>query len=72
MYHLHDIWEVTPPPKNIQKRIILESNQECANDWWFMVFNPTFNNISVISWRSVLLVQESGVPGEKHLPVANH
>jgi len=23
---------------------------------WFMVFNGTFNNISVISWRSVLLV----------------
>jgi hypothetical protein len=24
---------------------------------WFMVFNATFNNISVISWRSVLLVE---------------
>jgi len=23
---------------------------------WFMVFNSTFNNISVISWRSFLLV----------------
>ena len=23
-----------------------------------MVFNPTFNNISVISWRSVLYVEE--------------
>jgi hypothetical protein len=30
------------------------------------VFNATFNNISVISWRSVLLVEETGVPGEKH------
>jgi hypothetical protein len=29
-----------------------------------MVFNATFNNISVISWWSVLLVQETGVPGE--------
>jgi len=29
---------------------------------WFMVFNTTFNNISVISWRSVLLVEETGVP----------
>ena len=27
---------------------------------WFMVFNATFNNISVISWRSVLLVEETG------------
>jgi hypothetical protein len=24
-----------------------------------MVFNATFNNISVISWRSVLLVEET-------------
>jgi hypothetical protein len=27
-----------------------------------MVFNATFSNISVISWRSVLLVEETGVP----------
>jgi hypothetical protein len=25
-----------------------------------MVFNATFNNISVISWQSVLLVEEAG------------
>jgi hypothetical protein len=31
---------------------------------WFMVFNTTFNNISFISWRSVLLVDETGVPRE--------
>jgi hypothetical protein len=30
-----------------------------------MVFNATFNNISVISWRSVLLVEETG---ENHWP----
>ena len=29
-----------------------------------MVFNVTFNNFSVIAWRSVLLVEETGVPGE--------
>ena len=30
-----------------------------------MVFNATFNNISVISWQSlVLLLEENGVPGE--------
>jgi hypothetical protein len=32
-----------------------------------MVFNATFNNISAISWRSVLLVEETG---ENHRPVA--
>jgi hypothetical protein len=37
-----------------------------------MVFNITFSNISVISWRSVLLVNETGVPGENHRPAASH
>jgi len=31
-----------------------------------VVFNPTFNNISVISWRSVILMEETGVLGENH------
>jgi hypothetical protein len=39
---------------------------------WFMVFSITLNNISVISWRSVLLMEETGVPGENHRPVASH
>jgi len=30
----------------------------------FMVFNATFNNISAISWRPVLLEEETGGPGE--------
>ena len=38
---------------------------------WFMVFT-TFNNISVTSWQSVLLVEEAGVPGENNCPVTNH
>jgi hypothetical protein len=38
-----------------------------------MVFNTTINNISVILWRSALLsVEETGVPGENHLPVPSH
>jgi hypothetical protein len=35
------------------------------------VFNTTFNNISVISWQSVLLVEETGVPGENYQPAAS-
>ena len=31
----------------------------------FTVFNATFNNISVISWRSVLFLEEIGVLGKK-------
>jgi hypothetical protein len=37
-----------------------------------MVFSATFNNISIISWRPVLLMEETGVPGENHGPVASH
>ena len=37
-----------------------------------MVFNATFNNISVISWRSALFFEETGVPGENHRPAASH
>jgi hypothetical protein len=37
-----------------------------------MMLNATFNNISAISWRLVLLVEETGVPGENHKPVARH
>jgi hypothetical protein len=37
-----------------------------------MVFNATFNNISVISWRLVLLVEETTAPGKNHWPVASH
>ena len=37
-----------------------------------MVFNATFNNIAVISWQSVLLVEETRVPGVNHQPVASH
>ena len=29
-----------------------------------MVFNATFNNTSVLSWLSVLLMEETGVPKE--------
>jgi hypothetical protein len=31
-----------------------------------MLFNATFNSISAISWWSVLLVEETDIPGENH------
>ena len=37
-----------------------------------MVFNATFNNISVIVWQSVLLVEETKIPVENHRPAASH
>jgi hypothetical protein len=38
---------------------------------YLMVFNATFNNISVISWLSVLLVEDTGGPGENLLQVTD-
>jgi hypothetical protein len=38
---------------------------------WFVVFKATFNNISVISWLSVLLLEETGVLGENHQRVVS-
>jgi uncharacterized membrane protein YozB (DUF420 family) len=42
---------------------------------WFEVdfwcFNATFSNISSISWRPVLVMEEAVVPGEYHLPWAS-
>jgi hypothetical protein len=37
-----------------------------------LCFNATFNNISVILWQLVLLLEETGVPGENHRPAASH
>jgi hypothetical protein len=38
----------------------------------FMLFKASFNNISAILWRSVLLVEETEVPGENHRPLTSH
>jgi hypothetical protein len=38
----------------------------------FMILNATSNNISVISWQTVLLVEDIGVPEENHRPAASH
>jgi hypothetical protein len=52
--------------------IISIMKQSGAKDWAFdySVNFDDFNNISVISWLSVLLVEEIGVPRENHRPVA--
>ena len=39
---------------------------------WFRVINATFNSISVVSWWSVKLVEETIVSRESHRPVASH
>ena len=53
---------------------ILETftNQQVGWLVGFMVLNAPSNNISVISCRSVLLVEETRTSGENHRPVASH
>ena len=41
-------------------------------DFDFLVFNANFSNISAISWRPVLVVEEAGVHGENHRPWASN
>ena len=45
---------------------------KCNEMIWFIVFNATFSNISAISWRPVLVVEEARVPGENHWPWASN
>jgi hypothetical protein len=44
----------------LNKNIIVVKKKPNINWVTVRVFNSTFNNISVISWRSVLLVEETG------------
>ena len=46
--------------------LIIVNSPKCC---WFMVINATFNDISVTSLWSVLLVEETG---ENHRPVTSH
>ena len=36
-----------------------------------VVLNTNFNNSSVISWRSVLFVEDIELPGENHRPTVS-
>ena len=57
-------------------KIIISSKCSLFSPWYrwnvvqlalgFMVLYATFNNLSVISWRSVLLVEETRIPRENH------
>jgi hypothetical protein len=37
-----------------------------------MVFNATFNNVSVISWQAVLLVEKTGDPADCEMYSIQH
>ena len=54
---MNDLW-MTPSKTCIRIYMI----------FFFLLFNATFSNISAISWRTVLVVEEAGVPRENHRP----
>jgi hypothetical protein len=54
--------------------IYMISHSHLPDSFWFLDlingwggrYGGTFNNISIISWQSVLLVEETGVHRENH------
>ena len=59
-----------PPPRVMEIYDRLFKSKVFSILVWFMMLNATFNNISIIPWQSVLLVDLTGVPRENHRPVA--
>ena len=49
-------------PECFMKRILNSDSQEWVRGVKVMLFDATFNNISVMSWRAVLSVEEAEYP----------
>jgi hypothetical protein len=46
--------------------------KNCQEVWFRIMVFSTFNNISVIFWQSILMVEETGVDRENHRRVTSH
>ena len=67
---------------SLNRRVTIVTNPVISHEWGktkiviararIMKLNATFNNISVISSQSVLLIAETEVLGENHRPAASH
>jgi hypothetical protein len=74
-----NVWRTIGPPSmrllsDLPKICPLRSD-EFKKLWLIdgcLVFNTTFSNISAISWRPVLVVEEARVSGENHRPWASN
>ena len=53
-------------PYDVPCNLIMKGLSLVYGDYGFL------NNISIISWWSFLLVEDTGVLGENHRPVASH
>ena len=51
-------------PRSTALKVNTPTIKQMRHGYVLMAFNSTFNNISVVSWQQVLLVEETGVPGE--------
>jgi hypothetical protein len=69
-FFLFPIQKLVPWRFDIERFHWITNN--CYYRFRFTMFNATFNNISVISWWSVLLMEETGVPGENHRQTLSH
>ena len=60
--------------EHMDQTSVIKVSWYCSEGVWLWVtlFKATSNNISVISWWSVLLMEETRVPREKHCPTASH
>jgi hypothetical protein len=69
---LNRIAKIKGPKQDSQFRVMFAVYEGNVFVCLFDGFNATFNNISVISWWSVLLVEQTGGLRENHQPVASH
>jgi hypothetical protein len=65
-------WEPVLDKSHLVSYAYLKDKLRRVQYFSFMMFNAIFNNISVLSWQSVLLVEITGVPGENHRLPASH
>ena len=62
----------TSLPESVEDAKVLKRYKTKYIWFDFIVFNATFRNMSAISWRPVLGMEEAGVPGENHRPGTNN
>ena len=60
------------PNKHLLIRVCFSAGSIIMMEFGVMMFNATYNNMSVVSWRSVLLVEEAGISGENYRITASH
>ena len=58
-------------PNKVKIRTMIKPCTKVPGLGLWCLINAIFNNFSIITWRSVLLVEETGITGENHRPACN-